>query len=352
MIAARWSKKKEENKEVVQRPLDFDGKVDADAMVLANILTGQGYADQRKSLLIQNKQPVSESTYYRHQQAICKKIVDDVRNECTEYATMIEDGTTLATDGCWNHPRNGTACTVTVFDKKQEKVVAFSNVQKQCNQEKGNYEGSSNLMESVGIQRCFEILKPQLEGKSFILKHDHDNKTHKAVESILGREIEERLDPIHATKEIKRKCSAFFSSYIQMRYDEEYAKQLAENEKIPPEEVKQRLKRKGRKPNGTITKSEVEKRYSFLQGKLVGWFQYLVYNIDEEELREKLWHNSARHFIGDHSHCMHFETGKRKGRPPKKEPKDFWVWEWARNDESYYRELEEFLAVTTPLSKK
>ena len=137
-----------------------------------------------------------------------------------------------------------------------------------------------------------------------------------------------------------------------MRYDEEYAKQLAENEKIPPEEVKQRLKRKGRKPNGTITKSEVEKRYSFLQGKLVGWFQYLVYNIDEEELREKLWHNSARHFIGDHSHCMHFETGKRKGRPPKKEPKDFWVWEWARNDESYYHELEEFLAVTTPLVKK
>lgn len=351
MLAARWSQKKKDDKEL-QRPIDFDEKVDADAMVLANIFTGQGYADQRKSLLIQNKQPVSESTYYRHQQAICNKIVDAVQNQCAEYAANIEDGTTLGTDGCWNHPRNGTACTVTVFDQHQEKVVAFSNVQKQCNKEEGNYEGSSNLMESVGIERCFQSLKNHLDGKKFILKHDHDNKTHKTVESVIGRSVEERLDPIHATKEIKRKCTAFFSSYIQMRHDEEYAKQLAEVEQISEEEVKQRIKKKGRRPNGIITKSAVEKRYSLLQGKLVAWFQYLAYNVDEEELREKLWHNSARHFIGDHSHCIHFDTKTRIGRPPKKHSHEYWVWEWAVNDESYYHELEEFLAVTTPLIKK
>ena len=109
-----------------------------------------------------------------------------------------------------NHPRNGSACTVTVYDQNQEKVVAFSNVQKHCNQEKGNYEGCSNMMESIGVQRSFMTLKSHSAQKQFILKHDHDNKTHKAVESILGREVEERLDPIHATKEIRRKCSAFF----------------------------------------------------------------------------------------------------------------------------------------------
>ena len=109
-----------------------------------------------------------------------------------------------------------------------------------------------------------------------------------------------------------------------MRYDEEYAKYLQENEKLSLEEVKERMKKKGRRPNGTVTKTDVERRYSLLQEKLISWFRYLAYNVADEELREKLWNNSARHFIGDHTHCLHFVTGSpRIGRPPKKQVKDF-----------------------------
>ena len=42
MITARWTKLKHESVETaVERPLEFDGKSDADAMVLTNLLTGQ-----------------------------------------------------------------------------------------------------------------------------------------------------------------------------------------------------------------------------------------------------------------------------------------------------------------------
>ena len=41
------------------------------------------------------------------------------------------------------------------------------------------------------------------------------------------------------------------------------------------------------------------------------------------------------------------------GRPFKTKPKEeFWVLDWAVNDESYFHELEEFLMVTTPFLEK
>ena len=341
----RWKKQAPD-----QKPEGFDSTVTADSMVLASLLTGQGYSDQRKALLIQNKKPVSESTFNRHQKAICDKIVNDAHQQCADYAAQMKDGVILGTDGCWNHPRNGTACTVSIFDQDQAKVVAFANVQKPVNQEPGNFQGSSNMMESVGIQRCFEELKPHLEDKKFIINHDHDNKTLKVVQSIFQKPIEETLDPIHAKKELSRKCYAFFEKYAQSRY----ARILQEKEKLAPEEIVLQMKKRGRKPNGTISKSEIMKRYAVLQEKLIAWFNYLVSNVDDKELRTKMWHNSVRHFVGDHSHCLHVENlTPRRGRPSKKPNKtEFWVWEWAIREESYSHELEEFLAVTTPLIQK
>ena len=111
--------------------------------------------------------------------------------------------------------------------------------------------------------------------------------------------------------------------------------------------------KKGRRPN-IVSKSTIEKRYSILEDKLVSWYTFLAYNIEDDETRVKMWHNLARHFIGDHSFCQHVTMEKPKvGRPPKAKPKEaFWVWEYAVNDESYLHELEEFLRVTTPLVEK
>ena len=116
--------------------------------------------------------------------------------------------------------------------------------------------------------------------------------------------------------------------------------------------VKAPVKR-GRRPNA-VSKNTIQKRYSILQEKLVSWYTFLAYNIDDDETRVKMWHNSAKHFIGDHSFCQHVIIEKPKvGRPFKTKPKEeFWVWDWAVNDESYFHELDEVLSITTPLVEK
>ena len=71
----RW-KYKEKEITLSKRPKHFASVSNADSMVIASLITGQGYANQRKNLLLHDIKPVSESTFYRHQQKICSKIVD------------------------------------------------------------------------------------------------------------------------------------------------------------------------------------------------------------------------------------------------------------------------------------
>ena len=48
-----------------------------------------------------------------------------------------------------------------------------------------------------------------------------------------------------------------------------------------------------------------------------------------KELGEKICNNSARNFVGDNAHCLHFETGSSQiERHTKKKVKDFLVWDW------------------------
>ena len=52
-------------------------------------------------------------------------------------------------------------------------------------------------------------------------------------------------------------------------------------------------------------------------------------NMNGKELGEKIWNNSARNFIRDHAHYLHFEAGKPQiERHTKKQVKDFLVWDW------------------------
>ena len=76
----------------------------------------------------------------------------------------------------------------------------------------------------------------------------------------------------------------------------------------------------------------------------------------EKENWVQMWCNSSRHFVGDHSCCIHpknYDT-KRKGRPKlhKDENDNFWIWEEAVEDPTLLEELDLFLESTTPLVEK
>ena len=66
------------------------------------------------------------------------------------------------------------------------------------------------MMESTAVTRSFKTYKTDLDGKRFVLKHDDDNCTKKAKEAALGRPVEDKIDPVHAKRELIRRMNVFF----------------------------------------------------------------------------------------------------------------------------------------------
>ena len=120
-------------------------------------------------------------------------------------------------------------------------------------------------------------------------------------------DLDEQLDTVHCVEEIRRKAISFFEMRAKDRLSEAVADAGIEEPK-------------------------------------------------EKENWVQMWCNSSRHFVGDHSCCIHpknYDT-KRKGRPKlhKDENDNFWIWEEAVEDPTLLEELDLFLESTTPLVEK
>ena len=105
----------------------------------------------------------------------------------------------LSTDGCWDHVRNGTHCTVSAIDRDQDKVLYFSNITKDGGKRTGNFSQSSNMMESRGINDIINQIHNDNDRTINSLTHDNDNKTNtilKNDEKFKNAKI--MLDPRHA----------------------------------------------------------------------------------------------------------------------------------------------------------
>ena len=108
----------------------------------------------------------------------------------------------------------------------------------------------------------------------------------------------------------------------------------------------------GRKPKG-LSNEIFREKYNLMKEELISWFRYLVYNVYDPDERTNLWINWANHFVGDHSNCVHPDSidDNHVGRPKKKRG-EFWVWEEAIEDPTFFDELFEFLKVLPPSLKK
>ena len=200
-----------------QRPTPI-GKVSADLMVVSGLVSGTSYEDQRRAANIFNLTTPSSATFYRHQQALLPQVEECVKAECAKYAKRIENNSVLSSDGCWNHPRNGTAATVSMIDQNQRKVVAYNTVEKTTKNHQGTYQGPSNVMESVGTTRNLETLTPVVGDKHIYIAHDHDNRTSTLLKNSQLK-ITENLDPGHACQEFQRKAKSYFEQAAQEIYE-------------------------------------------------------------------------------------------------------------------------------------
>ena len=313
----------------VPRLINFIASVDPDLLVVACIANGLGYAEARRILLMCNIKPPSEATFYQHQIVIGPKISEKVAAQVDFFASKIADDASLSEDGCWNHPKNGSAATVTIFDNKQKKVVAYAHILKAKGYSIGNFTGASNMMESAGVRLCLDQISPNVKGKRITFTHDHDNKSGKILNEFDENAVE-NYDPGHASKEVKRKAESYFTECAKSRKEAKIVE----------------LKKSGitKIPKSVSIKAEMEK-YTPMIYRLVEWFKYLVYSEPSEEVRENLWENSVFHF---HPSDFHAE----RGRPRVNKKEEFWEWKVAKEDSSYFDELVTFLHSTSPLIKK
>ena len=336
--------KQNEKQDEVEAASHFIAKADPSIMCFQAICTGTGYKDQAKIMLMQNIKPPASSTFYEKQKIVSKQLIDETKEQCAIEASKIADHAHLSADGVWNHPRNGSAATVTVIDNNRDKVVAYHTVLKSNGKMIGNFSGPSNMMETEGMKSVIKQLEPHISDKQIFLTHDNDNKTSKLIAQS-NLHITDALDPGHSTQSIERTAKAFFEKCADALYQEANKDVL---ESRHAENTVPQLRQRGR-VKGTIPKSTFMKPYSVLIQKLKLWFNFLIRNVPDIEMRKKMWLNSANHFLGIHSDCIHPEMlhNKKPGRPKIKESKnEFWEWTEGKNDEILVSQLIFFLEQT------
>ena len=318
------------NRSLKEKPVvQPNSKLDKDLMAVNGLLTGKGYCGMKRQANLLNTPTPSKRTYYIAQQKVGEKVVEIVKNDCKKYANQIKEGAQLSTDGRWNHPRNGSSATVTVFDNEQNKIVAYETMVKNKGIFAGNYQGCSGNMETQGVTKAFESLETAIKGKTVGIIHDHDNKTHGVIKRMQNKNINEKLDPGHAVQEIRRKANNYF------------------------EDFSRDLRDKANQERNTYKKCfEI---FEILISKIVIWFKFLIFNVALESLREKMWLNMTEHVTGNHKNCVHPENLKglkKVGRPKKKQQKNpFWVWNEAVDDDQLKKSLDGFLEKNKNLVK-
>ena len=325
--------------------IDPPTKANVDMMVLSGIMEGNSYASQKRQVNRLNMIAPAKSTYYRHQSAISKSIVNAAKETIFDAASNIKNNPSLATDGQWNHKRHGSAANITTIDTEQNKVVAWSHISKSKGSFIGNYTGSSNNMESAGVENNIKQLAPFIADKSPTIIHDHDNKTSKLLKNA-GFNIQESLDPGHAKQELQRNANSHFERCAQDLF---YRK----NPDLKDVPVGKTTKKGRKKKESYFTITDCRKAFAGLIAHLIQFFTYLVHNIFDKNEREKQWKNSKNHYLGDHSNCVHPADMdyQKRGRPKKKGDKEKTYWEWneGKNDEILQKNLSDFLDITTPL---
>ena len=186
------------------------------------------------------------------------KIIDLAEKSMEHERANLPPDCVISFDGSWNHRRRGTHCLFSVICRQTGKVIESITVSNKIETTALNYCEHSNLMEAHGLKLAIERLKnlPQIMG----YVHDNDAKARKIIEES-GWGITEFLDPGHALKCFERRL--------------------------------QKLNR----TNPQLLRG--------IEASLTRWLKSLMHlNVPIED-KKRLWLNSVKHYMGDHSECLH-----------------------------------------------
>ena len=269
---SRWRKSNEEESIPCADPT---------MMVISNYENGSTYTKSRRILAAQGIDSPSKATYYRYQRKVNDSIIKLAKESMSEEANKMEHGTSISLDGAYAHRRNSSQCHGAFIDCKSHKIVAGSVVTK--TRKNGDFEGSSNMMETEVIRRNLAQIDKQKVSRYV---HDQDNLTGDLMSKSI-QNIDEKIDPNHG-----KKCFLkFWNKLVEGSYRTIYkACDYAVSA------VKY------------LTDIQYKKKFHGLKTHAQNWFNNLLYDkqMTNAEKKEN-WMNVELHVIGNHSRCNHSE---------------------------------------------
>lgn len=260
------------------------------SFVFSVVATGLSYARVSLAFLLCSIVVPSQSLFYKLQRKLLPIFENQANESMKKCRDMMKPNTTITVDGAWDHKRNGNYCTVFFIDSQQDKIIHSELVSKRRARVNGNYTGSSNGMESAGVERGIKFLKSNgVVASSYC--HDKDNKTRKLF-SDNWPELQELLDKNHTKKAIVRR----------------------------------------------FTKHNEKQCLHGLKERVVAFFYYLLKNFRDIKDIKNYWTNIPNHFSGDHSKCPNHK-------------KTSYIWKKKDNKFSISK-LNQFTVDTLPLFDK
>ena len=141
-------------KNPIPRNLPVVNRISGKELAFAIIVHGGQYEQikaifQEVGLLV-----LCKSAYDTAQKEVCKMIIEFGNELISKWRNDVIEDSIICIYGCWDHPRNGSNCVVTVFDNKHWKIIGMKTITKGI-----NYEGASSGMESIDIERLIQEFK-------------------------------------------------------------------------------------------------------------------------------------------------------------------------------------------------
>jgi hypothetical protein len=187
-----------------------------------------------------------------------EKIIREAERQCeiARGSDQRPEYITVAFDGSWEHRRNSRRCIVVVFCVETRKIVDFFVADTKHPESGSRYRSCPQNLEVMALERMIpRFFEMGVVGYC----HDNDSKTRKLIKDMTPKdypELEEHIDPGHATKSLEWKIL---------------------KAKFIPEGVADSLRR---------------------------WMRTLIRN-DSMSPQEKVkaWKNTVNHYQGNHEEC-------------------------------------------------
>jgi hypothetical protein len=229
----------------------------------ALLINGGQFAQQKQILAWLNIQVPGKTAFYRAQAAVCEKLVTWAYESCARWKACMGDESAISFDGSWSQRRKALHCFAAFIDPSLRKVVDFDVVERDQGAYKGNFQGTSQAMET----EILKLMGTRWAGNDKVkwFCHDKDNHAMTVLANELHWLLEEKLDCNHIVKT------------WQKRFDEY---EMMDPETIDPSKKKRRVNALGE-----------------LHGKLLRWFYVVLRTDGTLGEKERLWRGAYNHYV-------------------------------------------------------